>query len=187
MKARLIKQGREAREALLEGVKKLAATVKCTLGPRGRNAVIERPMGMFPTCTNDGVTIAREVFLEDPFENVGALLIKEAAQKTNDAAGDGTTTATLVAESMIVSGLEYIEKEKINPMRLKKGMMNACKDVVAKLESIKKDVKGKDEMQNIANISSQNEEVGELIAEVFDKIGQLVGGHSNTPYPECLC
>jgi len=177
-KIRLIKQGKDARQTLLKGMQKLAATVKATLGPKGRNAVIERPMGMYPTMTNDGVSIAREVFLEDPFENLGALLIKEAAHKTNDAAGDGTTTATILAEKMVVDGLRYLgggsifKKRAYNPMRLKKGMMNACKAVIAQLETIKRDVNDKKEMQNVANISSQNEEVGELIAEVFDKIGQ---------------
>lgn len=169
-KIRKTKFGHEAREKMLKGIKELADAVRVTLGPKGRNIVIERPLGMAPTITNDGVTIAREIFPEDKYESMGANLVKIVAGKTNDVAGDGTTTATILAEAMIMAGMEKI-KEKVNPVLLKKGMNQACKEVVKRLEEMKKDVTTKEEMINVATISSQNPEVGELLGELFDKLG----------------
>lgn len=172
MKIRLIEHGKEARKKLLSGISKLSQTVRTTLGPKGRNAIIERPLGMYPTVTNDGVSIAREVFLEDPFENMGALLVKSVSMQTNDVAGDGTTTATILAEAMIKSGLKYIEENKVNPMLVKKGMMDAKNQVIEALTKMSKPVDNKEQMKQVATISSQNAEVGELIGEVFDKVGE---------------
>lgn len=165
-----IEHGAEARAKLFNGIEKLAKLVSCTLGPKGRNVLIEQKW-MGPTITNDGVTIANEVFLEDKFENMGAQMVKEVARKTNDEAGDGTTTATVLAHAMIKEGLDHINNNNINPVLLKKGIDQAVKIVVAELEKMKKPIVTREEMAQVATISSQNEEIGELIADVFEKVG----------------
>lgn len=160
----------EARQKLLDGIEKLSNAVRVTMGPKGRNALIENKFGA-PTITNDGVSIAREIDLEDPFENMGAQLVKEVANKTNDVAGDGTTTATVLAHAIIKEGMHHITTNKVNPMLLKKGIETAVNIVVNELDKSKKDISTKEEMSQVATISAQNPEVGKLIAEVFDKVG----------------
>ena len=141
-----------------------------TLGPRGRNVVIDKKWGS-PTITNDGVTIAREIELEDPYENLGAQLVKEVATKTNDVAGDGTTTATVLAQAMVKEGLRQVAAGA-NPMALKKGIDAAVAAINAQLSSVAREVQGRDEIAQVATISSQDAEVGSLIAEAFDKVGK---------------
>jgi chaperonin GroEL len=160
----------EARQKLLDGIEKLNNTVRVTMGPKGRNVLLEKKYGA-PTITNDGVTIAREIELEEPFENMGAQLVKEVANKTNDVAGDGTTTATVMAHAIIKEGMHHITTNKVNPMLLKKGIEEAVKVVVDELDKMKKVIKSKEEMAQVATISAQNPEVGNLIAEVFEKVG----------------
>lgn len=162
--------GDEARQKLLDGIEKLAQAVKVTMGPKGRNALLDKSYGA-PTITNDGVSIAREIELEDKFENMGAQLVKEVANKTNDVAGDGTTTATVLAHAIIKEGMHHITNNKVNPMLLKKGIEDAVHVVIDELDKMKKEVTTKEEMAQVATISAQNEEVGNLIAEVFDKVG----------------
>ena len=168
--AKDILHGDDARQKLLDGIEKLNNTVRVTMGPKGRNALLDKKYGA-PTITNDGVTIAREIELEDPFENMGAQLVKEVANKTNDVAGDGTTTATVLAHAIIKEGMHHIKTNKVNPMLLKKGIEGAVKIVLDELDSMKKDIKSKEEMAQVATISAQNPEVGDLIAEVFEKVG----------------
>ncbi len=160
----------EARQKLLNGIEKLSSTVRVTMGPKGRNALLEKKYGA-PTITNDGVTIAREIELEDPFENMGAQLVKEVANKTNDVAGDGTTTATVLAHAIIKEGMHHIKMNKVNPVLLKKGIEGAVTTTIEELEKMKKPIKTKEEMAQVATISAQSEEVGKLIAEVFEKVG----------------
>ena len=160
----------EARQKLLDGIEKLTNAVRVTMGPKGRNALLEKKYGA-PTITNDGVSIAREIDLEEPFENMGAQLVKEVANKTNDVAGDGTTTATVLAHAIVKEGMHHITTNKVNPMLLKKGIENAVKTVIDELDKIKKEISTKEEMAQVATISAQNEEVGNLIAEVFEKVG----------------
>ncbi|WP_058234827.1 chaperonin GroEL [Devriesea agamarum] len=160
----------DARRALERGVDKLANTVKVTLGPKGRNVVLDKKWGA-PTITNDGVTIAREVELEDPFENLGAQLAKEVATKTNDVAGDGTTTATVLAQALVHEGMRNVASGAA-PSALKRGMEEAVEAVSQKLSELAKDVEGKEQIANVAAISSQDREIGELIAEAFDKVGK---------------
>jgi chaperonin GroEL len=159
-----------ARRSLERGVNKLADTVKVTLGPRGRNVVIDKKWGS-PTITNDGVTIAREIELEDPYENLGAQLVKEVATKTNDIAGDGTTTATVLAQAMVKEGLRQVAAGA-NPMSLKKGIDAAVTAMNDALTSAAREVQGRDEIAQVATISSQDAEVGSLIADAFDKVGK---------------
>ncbi len=161
----------DARQKLLDGIEKLNNAVRVTMGPKGRNVLLERKYGS-PTITNDGVTIAREIELEDPFENMGAQLVKEVANKTNDVAGDGTTTATVMAHAIIKEGMHHITTNKVNPMLLKKGIQDAVQVVVDELDKMKKDIKSKEEMAQVGTISAQNPEVGKLIAEVFEKVGE---------------
>jgi len=168
--AKDIKYGDEARRKLLDGIEKLNNTVRVTMGPKGRNVLLEKKYGA-PTITNDGVTIAREIELEDPFENMGAQLVREVANKTNDVAGDGTTTATVMAHAIIKEGMHYVTTEKVNPMLLKKGIQDAVKLVIDELDKMKKIIKSKEEMAQVATISAQSDEVGNLIAEVFEKVG----------------
>lgn len=168
--AKDIRHSDEARQKLLDGIEKLAKAVRVTMGPKGRNALLDKKYGA-PTITNDGVTIAREIDLEDPFENMGAQLVKEVANKTNDVAGDGTTTATVLAHAIIKEGMHHIKINKVNPMLLKKGIEDAVKTVVNELDKMKKTVTKKEETAQVATISAQNEEVGNLIAEVFNKVG----------------
>ncbi len=160
----------DARRSLERGVNALADTVKVTLGPRGRNVVIDKKWGA-PTITNDGVTIAREVELEDPYENLGAQLVKEVATKTNDIAGDGTTTATVLAQAMVKEGLRQVAAGA-NPMALKRGMDSAVTAMCDALDSAAREVEGRDEIAQVATISSQDAEVGSLIADAFDKVGK---------------
>ena len=160
----------DARKKLFAGVTKLADAVRITMGPKGRNVILEKSYGS-PTITNDGVTIAKEIELEDKFENMGAEMVKEVASKTNDAAGDGTTTATVLAHAIIAEGLKYLTAGA-NAMNLKAGIAKATKAVVAELEKLAEPVKTKEQQKQVATISAQNEEVGEVIADVLEKVGE---------------
>ncbi|HQA60598.1 MAG: chaperonin GroEL [Tepidanaerobacteraceae bacterium] len=168
--AKQIKFNEEARRALLKGIDKLADTVKVTLGPKGRNVVLDKKFGT-PTITNDGVTIARDIELEEPFENMGAQLIKEVATKTQDVAGDGTTTATLLAQAIIHEGMKNVVAGT-NPMVMKKGIEKAVKAVVEELKTFSKPVETKEAIAQVASISADDEEIGELIAEAMEKVGK---------------
>jgi len=160
----------DARRALERGVNRLADAVKVTLGPRGRNVVIDKKWGA-PTITNDGVTVAREIELEDPTENLGAQLAKEVATKTNDVAGDGTTTATVLAQAMVAEGLRSVAAGA-NPMALKRGIDVAAAAVAEALVKAARDVEERTEVANVATISAQDSKIGEVIAEAFDKVGK---------------
>lgn len=162
--------GEEARQALGKGVDALANAVKVTLGPKGRNVVLDKKFGA-PTITNDGVTIARDIELEDPFENMGAQLVKEVATKTNDIAGDGTTTATLLAQAMIREGMRNVAAGA-NPMVLKKGIEKAVATLVDEIKAKAKKVEGKEAIAQVASVSSADEEVGQLIADAMEKVGK---------------
>ena len=168
--AKILEFDEAARRSLERGVNALADTVKVTLGPRGRNVVIDKKWGS-PTITNDGVTIAREVELENAYENLGAQLVKEVATKTNDIAGDGTTTATVLAQAMVKEGLRQVAAGA-NPMALKKGIDAAVTAMNAELSKAAREVQGRDEIAQVATISSQDGEVGSLIADAFDKVGK---------------
>ena len=168
--AKVIKFGEDARKSLLEGVNKLADTVKVTLGPKGRNVVLDKSFGA-PLITNDGVTIAKEIELEDKFENMGARLVKEVSTKTNDVAGDGTTTATVLAQSMIKEGVKNVAAGA-DPMAIKRGMDKAVNTAVEGLKEISSDVNGKDDIARVASISANNEEIGNLIAEAMEKVSK---------------
>ncbi|MGQ0847235.1 MAG: chaperonin GroEL, partial [Sporichthyaceae bacterium] len=159
-----------ARRSLERGVNTLANTVKVTLGPKGRNVVIDKKFGA-PTITNDGVTVAREVELSDPYENLGAQLVKEVATKTNDVAGDGTTTATVLAQAMVREGLRSVAAGA-NPMSLKRGIDLATAAIGEKLKESARPVETREDMASVATISAQDKGVGELIAEAFDKVGK---------------
>mgnify|MGYP005846637493 CR=1 FL=1 len=167
--AKQIKYGEEARRLLEAGVNKLADTVKITLGPKGRNVVLDKKFGS-PVITNDGVTIAKEIEVEDPFENMGAQLVKEVATKTNDVAGDGTTTATLLAQAIIREGLKNVAAGA-NPMGIKKGILKAVDYAVEGLKSISNPIKDSKAIAQVASISASDEEVGKLIAEAMEKVG----------------
>ena len=160
--------GEEARKALQSGVDQLADTVKVTLGPKGRNVVIDKKFGA-PLITNDGVTIAKEIELEDPFENMGAQLVKEVATKTNDLAGDGTTTATVLAQAMIAEGMKNVTSGA-NPMVVKKGIKKATDTAIQKVVENSKKVSGSDDIARVATISSGDETIGKLIAEAMEKV-----------------
>ena len=160
----------EARHALERGVNKLADAVRITLGPKGRNVVLEKKYGS-PTITNDGVTIAREIELEDPYENMGAQLAREVASKTNDVAGDGTTTATVLAQAMIREGLKNVAAGA-NPMVLKRGIEKAVEAVVEELKKMSKPVEDKAQIAHVAAISAADPEIGEIIAEAMEKVGK---------------
>ncbi len=160
--------GTEARSALLRGVDKLADTVKITLGPKGRNVVLDRKFGA-PLITNDGVTIAKEIELENPAENMGAQLVREVATKTNDAAGDGTTTATLLAQSLIHEGMKNVTSGA-NPMILRKGIAKAVETAVAELKAQAKAVNGRDDIARVGAVSAGDETIGNLIADAMDKV-----------------
>ncbi len=168
--AKQIKFGEEARKSLLEGVNKLADTVKVTLGPKGRNVVLDKSFGA-PLITNDGVTIAKEIELEDKFENMGARLVKEVSEKTNDVAGDGTTTATVLAQSMIKEGVKNVAAGA-DPMSMKRGIDKAVNSAVEELQKISVPVNGKEDIARVASISANNEEVGNLIAEAMEKVSK---------------
>ena len=160
----------KARKGLEDGVNKLADVIKVTLGPKGRNVVLEKKWGA-PTITNDGVTIAKEVDLEDPYENMGAQLAKEVASKTNDVAGDGTTTATVLAQSMVNEGMKTVSAG-VNPMEVKRGMLEAAQAVTEFIAGFSKSIGGKDEIAQVASISAADSEIGETIAEAMEKVGK---------------
>ena len=166
--AKDIKFGEEARKKLLDGVDKLANTVKVTLGPKGRNVVLDKNFGT-PLITNDGVTIAKEIELEDRYENMGAQIVKEVSEKTNDVAGDGTTTATVLAQKMIKEGVKNVAAGS-DPMAIKRGMDKATEKAVEILKKKSVPVSGKDDIARVASISADNEEVGELIADAMEKV-----------------
>ena len=168
--AKIVEFDEEARRSLERGVNALADAVKVTIGPRGRNVVIDKKWGA-PTITNDGVTIAREVELDDPFENLGAQLVKEVATKTNDVAGDGTTTATVLAQALVREGLKVVAAGAA-PMDIKKGIDFAVKAVNEELLKMARPVAGKEEIAQVASISSQDRGIGDLIADAFDKVGK---------------
>jgi chaperonin GroEL len=166
--AKDIKYGAEARAALEAGVDKLANTVRVTIGPKGRNVVLDKSYGA-PLITNDGVTIAKEVELEDAFENMGAQLVKEVATKTNDVAGDGTTTATVLAQAMVKEGMKNLAAGA-NPIVLRKGMKKATDKAVESIVAMSQKVKGKDQIAKVAAISAGNEEVGQMVADAMEKV-----------------
>ena len=168
--AKQIKFGEDARKSLLEGVNKLADTVKVTLGPKGRNVVLDKSFGA-PLITNDGVTIAKDIELEDKFENMGARLVKEVSEKTNDVAGDGTTTATVLAQAMVKEGVKNVAAGA-DPMAMKRGIDKAVTVAVDELKKISVPVNGKEDIARVASISANNEEVGELIAEAMEKVSK---------------
>ena len=168
--AKEIKFGAEARAALERGVNQLADTVRVTLGPKGRNVVLAKPYGA-PLITNDGVTIAKEIELEDGFENMGAQLIREVASKTNDVAGDGTTTATVLAQAMVNAGMKNLAAGA-NPIVLRKGMKKATDKAVEAIASMSKPVEGKEQIAKVAAVSSGDEEVGKLVADAMEKVSK---------------
>jgi len=171
MAAKQIAFDQEAREAMRRGVSKLARAVKVTLGPKGRNVIIQKSFGS-PTVTKDGVTVAKEIELEDKYENMGARMVREVASKTSDVAGDGTTTATVLAEAIYNEGLKAVVSG-VNPMLMKRGMEKAVEDVVAKLQSMKIDIKSQQDLENVATVASNNDrEIGKIIAEAMAKVGK---------------
>src|SRR3712207_2290361 len=168
--AKILQFDEEARRSLERGVDILANTVKVTLGPKGRYVVLDKKWGA-PTITNDGVTVAREVELDDPYENLGAQLAKEVATKTNDVAGDGTTTATVLAQAMVHEGLRAVAAGA-NPIALKRGIDAAVSALADQLRSDAREVQTTEDMANIATISARDAEIGALIADAFDKVGK---------------
>lgn len=168
--AKQIKYGVDARKALEAGVNQLADTVRVTLGPKGRNVVLDKSFGA-PLITNDGVTIAKEIELADPFENMGAQLIKEVASKTNDVAGDGTTTATVLAQAMVNEGMKNLAAGA-NPIVLRKGMKKATEAAVEAIQNMSKTVKGKADIARVAAISSADDEVGQMVADAMEKVSK---------------
>ena len=168
--AKLIEFNIEARRALEQGMNTLADAVKVTLGPKGRNVVLEKSWGA-PTITNDGVSIAKEIELEDPYEKIGAELVKEVAKKTDDVAGDGTTTATVLAQAMVREGLRNVTAGA-NPMGLKKGIETAVEAISVRLSEMAIDIETKEHIAATATISAGDPSVGETIAEAMDKVGK---------------
>ena len=168
--AKEIKFNEEARKGMEAGINKLSNTVKVTLGPKGRNVVLDKKFGS-PLITNDGVTIAREIELEDPYENMGAQLVKEVATKTNDVAGDGTTTATLLAQAIIREGLKNVAAGA-NPMIIQKGIKKAVDKAVEGIKEFSKPVETKESIAQVASISAADEEVGKLISDAMEKVGK---------------
>lgn len=168
--AKEIKYGAEARKALEAGVNKLADTVRVTIGPKGRNVVLAKSFGT-PLITNDGVTIAKEITLEDPFEDMGAQIVKEVATKTNDVAGDGTTTATVLAQAMINEGMKNLAAGA-NPIVLRKGMKKACDVAVEAISGMSQSINGKDQIARVASISAGDDNVGEMVAEAMEKVSK---------------
>ena len=165
-----IKFGEDARKKMLDGVNKLADTVKVTLGPKGRNVVLDKSFGA-PLITNDGVTIAKEIELDDPYENIGARLVKEVATKTNDIAGDGTTTATVLAQAIIKEGVKNVAAGG-DPMVIKRGIDKAVESAVEGLKGISSEINGKEDIARVASISANSNEIGELIAEAMEKVSK---------------
>lgn len=170
MPAKLILYDEEARKALERGVERVSSAVRVTLGPKGRNVVLEKKWGS-PTITKDGVTVAKEIELEDPYENMGAQLVKEVASKTNDAAGDGTTTATVLAHAIVKEGLKNVAAGA-NPMILKRGIDRAVEALVAELKKISIPLEGKEHIAHVASIAGNDPEIGKIIAEAMDKVGK---------------
>ena len=169
--AKMMAFDQEAREAMRRGVAKLARAVKVTLGPKGRNVILQKSFGS-PTVTKDGVTVAKEIDLEDVYENMGARMVREVASKTSDVAGDGTTTATVLAEAVFNEGLKAVVAG-VNPIQMKAGIEKAVADITAKLKEMSIPVKGKKEMAQVASIAANNDaEIGELLAEAMDKVGK---------------
>ena len=169
--AKQIKFDTNARESLLSGINQLANAVKSTLGPAGKNVMIDNGNGS-PTVTKDGVTVAKSIDLEDPYENLGAQMCKQVASKTNDIAGDGTTTATVLAQAIAREGLKNVAAGA-NPMELKKGIDEAVKDITTNLDQLAQKVEGKKSIAQIATISANNdEEIGQLIADAMEKVGE---------------
>ncbi|HEY2879305.1 chaperonin GroEL, partial [Nocardioides sp.] len=168
--SKLIAFNEEARRGLERGMNQPADAVKVTLGPKGRNVVLDKKFGA-PTITNDGVTVAREVELEEPYENLGAQLAKEVATKTNDIAGDGTTTATVLAQAMVREGLRSVAAGA-NPIELKRGIDAASEAVSERLLKLAREVTERSDIAHVATISAQDREIGDLIAEAFDKVGK---------------
>ena len=167
--AKIIAFDEEARRGMERGLNTLADTVKVTLGPKGRNVVLDKKWGA-PTITNDGVTIAKEIELEDPYEKIGAELVKEVAKKTDDVAGDGTTTATVLAQALVREGLRNVAAGA-NPIALRRGIDKAVAAVVERLLADAKEVETKDEIAATASISAADEQIGEFIAEALEKVG----------------
>src|SRR5215468_8245851 len=171
MAAKQIAFDQEARDAMRRGISKLSRAVKVTLGPKGRNVIIQKSFGS-PTVTKDGVTVAKEIQLPDHYENMGARMVKEVASKTSDVAGDGTTTATVLAEAIFNEGLRAVVSGA-NPMLMKRGMEKAVEDVVARLQKMKIDVKTQQDLENVASVASNNDrEIGKIIAEAMAKVGK---------------
>ncbi|MBT7189701.1 MAG: chaperonin GroEL, partial [Anaerolineae bacterium] len=169
MAAKQLLFSEEARRSLKEGMDVLANAVATTLGPKGRNVALDRSFGS-PTITHDGVTVAKEIELEDPFQNMGAQLLKEAATKTNDIAGDGTTTSTVLAHAIVTEGLKTLAAGS-NAMLLKRGIEKASRAVAEKISALAVEVTAKEDIANVASISAQDRMIGELIADVMDKVG----------------
>ncbi|MCA9171395.1 MAG: chaperonin GroEL, partial [Planctomycetales bacterium] len=169
--AKMIAFDQEAREAIRRGVSKLAKAVKVTLGPKGRNVILQKSFGS-PTVTKDGVTVAKEVDLEDVYENMGARMVREVASKTSDVAGDGTTTATVMAEAIFNEGLKAVVAG-VNPIQMKQGIEQAVADITAKLEKMSIKIKNKEEMANVGTIASNNDrEIGSLLSDAMEKVGK---------------
>ena len=180
--AKQFKYGEDAQKALEKGVDTLANTVKVTLGPKGRNVVLDKKFGT-PLVTNDGVTIAKEIELSDPFENMGAQIIKEVSTKTNDIAGDGTTTAAVLAQAIIKEGLKNVAAGA-NPMILKKGIQIATDKAVEELKAISKPIENKTSIAQVASVSAGDETIGELISDAMEKVGKdgVITYSSPTPW-----
>src|SRR5256886_6880162 len=171
MAAKQIAFEQDARDVLRKGVAKLARAVKVTLGPKGRNVILQKSFGS-PTVTKDGVTVAKEIELEDHYENMGAQMVKEVASKTSDVAGDGTTTATVLAEAIFNEGLRAVVSG-VNPMMMKRGMEKAVEDIVDRLKKASIPVKNKKDLENVATIAANNDTaIGKIIAEAMDKVGK---------------
>src|SRR3989449_6727321 len=171
MAAKQIAFDQEARDAMRKGISKLARAVKVTLGPKGRNVILQKSFGS-ATVTKDGVTVAKEIELEDKYENMGARMVKEVASKTSDVAGDGTTTATVLAEAIYNEGLRAVVSGA-NPMLMKRGIERAVDEIVAKLQSMKIDVKTKKDLEDVATVAANNDrEIGKIIAEAMDQVGK---------------
>ena len=169
--AKMIAFDQEAREAIRRGVSKLARAVKVTLGPKGRNVILQKSFGS-PTVTKDGVTVAKEIDLEDVYENMGARMVREVASKTSDVAGDGTTTATVLAEAIFNEGLKAVVAG-VNPVQMKQGIEKAVADITEKLKKMSIKIKSKKEMANVGSIAANNDrEIGELLADAMEKVGK---------------
>lgn len=168
--AKQIEMGVDARKKIKLGIDKVADTVKTTLGPRGRNVILDKGYGS-PTITNDGVSIAKDIELEDKFENIGAQLVKEVASKTNDVAGDGTTTSTVMAQALVGEGLKFVETG-ISPIGIRHGMEEAKNDVIEILKKNSKKISSKEEIAQVATISAESKEMGDIIAQVMDEVGK---------------